>query len=362
MCVAPTFRMLSDSTLQTFLDLARQGGVLHSFNKSDMNAELINGTRVLFRSADEPDRLRGTNLGWFHLDEGGLCSEEIWLILLARLRQAPGRAWVTSTPRGFSNWLYTRFVTNNSPDYEVVRSATKENIYLPKDFVKTLEEAYTAGWREQELEGLFVELEGALFSRHWFQFVESAPEGLRWYRYWDLAASIKTTADYTASCAVALGEDGVLYARDMIHGRWEWPDAKKIIMQTMLFDPAVEHGVEEALHGLAAIQELRREPSIANVTLRGIRVDRDKVSRALPASARAESGKLKLVRGPWNSAFLDEACSFPHGAHDDMVDSLSGGLGLRVQDFAFVLADHVQPAALCCQLATPLSLPVTRSH
>ncbi|MBA2526403.1 MAG: phage terminase large subunit [Pyrinomonadaceae bacterium] len=207
-----------------------------------------------------------------------------------------------------------------------MRSATRENIYLPKDFVKTLEEAYTAGWREQELEGLFVELEGALFSRSWFQFVESAPSGLRWCRYWDLAASIKTTADYTASCAVALGQDGVLYVRDVIHGRWEWPDAKKIIMQTMLFDPAVEHGVEEAMHGLAAIQELRREPSIANVTLRGIRVDRDKVSRALPAAARAESGKLKLVRGSWNSAFLDESCSFPHGQHDDIVDSLSGGL------------------------------------
>ncbi len=331
MSIAPTFRMLSDSTLQTFLDVTRKGGVLRSFTKSDMVAELINGTRVLFRSADEPDRLRGTNLGWFHLDEGGLCSEEIWLILLARLRQVPGKAWVTSTPRGFSNWLYTRFAKATSPDYQVVHSSTRENIFLPKDFVETLEEAYTAGWREQELEGLFVELEGALFRRPWFQFVETAPQDLRWYRYWDLAASIKTTADYTASCAVALGEDGVLYVRDMIHGRWEWPDAKKVIMQTMLFDPAVEHGVEEAMHGLAGIQELRREPSIANVTLRGIRVDRDKVSRALPAAARAESGKLKLVRGPWNSAFLDEACTFPHGQHDDMIDSLSGGLHMISQ-------------------------------
>ncbi|MBA2526402.1 MAG: hypothetical protein H0V18_11585 [Pyrinomonadaceae bacterium] len=58
MCVAPTFRMLSDSTLQTFLDLTRRGGVLRSFNKSDMVAELINGTRILFRSADEPDSTR----------------------------------------------------------------------------------------------------------------------------------------------------------------------------------------------------------------------------------------------------------------------------------------------------------------
>jgi len=36
--------------------------------------------------------------------------------------------------------------------------------------------------------------------------------------------------------------------------------------------------------------------------------------------------KLKLIRGNWIAEFLDEACSFPHGKHDDMIDSLSGGI------------------------------------
>lgn len=207
-----------------------------------------------------------------------------------------------------------------------MHSATRVNVFLPADFVQTLEEAYTANWREQELEGRFVELEGALFQRHWFQIVESTPPDLKWFRYWDLAASIKTTADFTASAAVALGEDGVIYVRDMIHGKWEWPDAKRIIMQSMIGEPGTEHAIEEALHGLAAISQLRREPAIVNVTLRGIRVDKDKVSRALPWAARAEGGKVRLVRGNWIADFLDEACSFPHGKHDDMIDSLSGGV------------------------------------
>jgi predicted phage terminase large subunit-like protein len=207
-----------------------------------------------------------------------------------------------------------------------VHSSPRDNVFLPADFVQTLEEAYVSSWREQELEGRFVELEGALFQRHWFETVENAPPDLRWHRYWDLAASIKTTADYTASAAVALGEDGVIYVRDMIHGKWEWPDAKRIIMQTMLAEPSTQHGIEEALHGLAAIQELRREPSVVNVALRGIHVDKDKISRALPWAARAEAGKVKLIRGNWIADFLDEACSFPHGKHDDIVDSLSGGI------------------------------------
>lgn len=171
--------------------------------------------------------------------------------------------------------------------------------------------------------------EGALFKREWFTTVDTAPDGLRWGRYWDLAASTKTSADYTASAAVGFDPtDGTLYIRDMIRGRWEWPDARKIIVETMLSEPDTQHAIEEALHGLAAIQELQRERSIAHIALRGIHVDKDKLTRALPWSARAEARKVRLVRGPWIGAFLSEVCMFPQGTNDDQVDTVSGGVGL----------------------------------
>lgn len=173
-------------------------------------------------------------------------------------------------------------------------------------------------------------LEGALFKRPWFRIVDRVPDGLFWARYWDLAASVKTSADYTCSAAVAYGEDGTLYIRDMVRGRWEWPDARKIITQTMLSEPGVLHAVEEAMHGLAAIQEFRRDPELRGVALRGIKVDKDKLTRALPWAARAEGGKVSLVRGAWINAFLDEVCMFDGlgTTHDDQVDTVSGGAEL----------------------------------
>ena len=45
--------------------------------------------------------------------------------------------------------------------------------------------------------------------------------------------------------------------------------------------------------------------------------------RALPWIALAEEGRLFLVRGHWNHDFLDEACSFPTGTHDDQIDAVS---------------------------------------
>lgn len=173
-------------------------------------------------------------------------------------------------------------------------------------------------------------LEGALFKRQWFRIVDHAPDGLFWARYWDLAASTKTSADYTCSAAVAYAEDGTMYIRDMVRGRWEWPDARKVITQTMLAEPTVLHAVEEAMHGLAAIQEFRRDPDLRSVALRGIRVDKDKLTRALPWAARAEGGKVVLIRGAWVGAFLDEVCMFDGtgATHDDQVDTVSGGAEL----------------------------------
>lgn len=181
--------------------------------------------------------------------------------------------------------------------------------------------------------------EGALFKREWFtgpNVIDRAPEGLYWVRYWDLAVSTKTTADYTASGAVAIDQDQNVYIRDVIRGRWEWPDARRIIIDTMRAEPNVTHCIEKALHGYAAVQELNREASVAHVTIKGIDVESDKITRALPWQGKAELRKVFLVRGAWITPFLDEVCAFPVAPHDDQVDFVSGGyreltVGVRAQ-------------------------------
>jgi len=169
--------------------------------------------------------------------------------------------------------------------------------------------------------------EGALLKREWFKIVERAPEGLRWVRFFDLAATVKKTSDYTAGARAALAEDGTLYIADMVHGRWEWPDARRVITSTALADgPAVQIGIEEAMLQVGMTQELRRDPQLAGHTIRGIRCEKDKLVRANPWAARAEAGKVALVQGPWVGPFINEAVDFPLGEHDDQVDAVSGAV------------------------------------
>jgi phage terminase large subunit-like protein len=163
MIVAPTYPMLRDATLRTFLELARRGKVIRSWLKGDMIATLTDGKVIMFRSADDPDRLRGPNLSWFYLDEAAMMDQEAWNVMIGRLRQAPGRAWATSTPRGM-NWLAK--LVKSGPEYALITSSTRDNRFLPAGFVATLEQAYTSRMVRQEVDGLFLDdVPGALWTR-----------------------------------------------------------------------------------------------------------------------------------------------------------------------------------------------------
>jgi len=157
MVVGPNFPQLRDSTLITCKELWWDAIEPGSWRTSPYpECRLRNGTKILFRSGDEPDSLRGPNLGWFWLDEAALMKELTFDIMVGRLRLAPGRGWVTTTPKGL-NWLYRTFITNADADYAVFRSSTKLNPFLPDGYVESLDTRYSGTFKAQELHGEFVE-------------------------------------------------------------------------------------------------------------------------------------------------------------------------------------------------------------
>jgi phage terminase large subunit-like protein len=160
MVIAPTYPMLKDASLKTFMEIARP--LVTDFHKGDLRMSLRDGKTILFRSSDNPDRLRGPNLGWVWLDEAAMMDPDTWDIVIGRLRLEPGRAWVTTTPRGH-NWLYRTFSADEREGYDLIRSSSRENTYLPGHYVEELQRKYTAGFAKQEIEGEFVVMEGALW-------------------------------------------------------------------------------------------------------------------------------------------------------------------------------------------------------
>src|SRR5262245_9997606 len=114
--VSPSYGMLSDSTFRSFETLARQLGVADrdDVKKSAPPAiRLKTGAEVLFRSADDPERLRGPNLSGVWMDEASLMAVEAFTILIGRLREGGEQGWLsaTFTPKGLSHWTFETFAT-----------------------------------------------------------------------------------------------------------------------------------------------------------------------------------------------------------------------------------------------------------
>jgi PBSX family phage terminase large subunit len=160
--VAPTFPMLRDATQETFFDILNEAGIKYDFNKSDGVCK-VGGATVLFRSADNPDRLRGPNLSWFYLDEAAMMRELVWKVMLGRIRVKETSGWITSTPAGM-NWVYEHWARREDPKYHLIHASTRDNAYLPVEFVQDLVDNYSQEFARQEIDGDFVAFEGLVYS------------------------------------------------------------------------------------------------------------------------------------------------------------------------------------------------------
>jgi predicted phage terminase large subunit-like protein len=121
--------------------------------------------------------------------------------------------------------------------------------------------------------------------------------------------------------------DGIFYIEDVRRDRWSPSDVEKNMKNAASQD------------GIAVMIRMPQDPGaagksdantkiklLAGFSVKVEPISGDKATRARPASAQAEAGNVKLVRGPWNQAFLDEVCTFPNGQFDDQVDAFADAL------------------------------------
>ncbi len=163
MIIAPTYRMLSDVTVATILDICEEYGIRHHYRPSRSQIT-IEGVKVFLRSATEPNKIRGPNLAWAWCDEAAMMRYQVWRVLLGRLRIGSSpTAWITTTPAGF-NWIWHRWVERGDSKYVIYRSSSRDNPYLSEDFVADMMADYSVEFARQEIEGEFIQMEGLVYT------------------------------------------------------------------------------------------------------------------------------------------------------------------------------------------------------
>ena len=145
---------------------------------------------------------------------------------------------------------------------------------------------------------------------------------VRRVRAWDLAATEKSVraTDPDFSVGVLMAErEGVYYVCHVVRARVT--AVMELMMQTALMDGKEVNIVFEQEPGAAgklfSAVIIKR---LAGWTVHAVLATGDKITRALPFLAQAQAGNVRLVRGEWNQAWLDEMTSMPNSAHDDQWD------------------------------------------
>jgi PBSX family phage terminase large subunit len=169
---APTYKMLEDTTQKKFFDICPPSWI-SSYSKSKNSIHLRNGTEILCRSLERPQRLSGLELDWFALDEIGEVKEATFKMLQGRLRRPGGihKGFGVGNPTGITHWTYNYFVTlaKEHPEvYRLVQATSYENTFLPKHFAEDMDISFGIGtvYHRRYVMGEFAAFEGS----YWVNF------------------------------------------------------------------------------------------------------------------------------------------------------------------------------------------------
>ncbi len=165
---APTYPMLRDATQTALVSVLEENQLPYTLQKAE-NILIMKdtGSKILLRSLEEYERLRGTNLAWFGVDELTYCREEAWLRLEGRLRD-PDATKLTGfavwTPKGH-DWVHERFVAKPPSGYGVILAKAMENRYIldkVPDFYERLKHSYDEKFYRQEVLGEYLNANDSL--------------------------------------------------------------------------------------------------------------------------------------------------------------------------------------------------------
>lgn len=310
--VSPTYPMLRDTMLRTFLEIAEKAIV--KFNKAEMYMQLSDGKEILFRSADNPERLRGINLGWAGLDEAALVKKDTLDILIGRVRLHPGKIWLTTTPKGTNNWLY-EFI--NRENARVFKSRTFDNPFLPQSYIEELKNSYTKDFYRQEVLAEFVDYSGGVYDPP--TYYDSLPNNYKLGFAFDIAYTQKKTSDY---CVILVGRytDNKLYIEDMFRKQIKSGAFVKYMKMWQLMYPAKAHtrisGTEKGF------TDWLKDAGVKVIEEQTIG---DKLINAQPSAVAWNKGEILIPSdAPWTKDLVQEVTQFSgiDDPHDDIVDAL----------------------------------------
>jgi phage terminase large subunit-like protein len=345
--VAPTFRMvdLHWRTLRRHLPQT-YAGVLR---QAERRLLCSNGAEIAFRSADNPDHLRGVGLDFLVVDEAAFVPDgaTAWAeAMRPTLSDRRGQALIISTPRGH-DWFHAMWLRGQEPEDPEVASfhfPSASNPLLAPEEIEAARRELPARICAQEFEARFLDDGGCVFRGVRDAVSGDAPGpyagrfvvGVDWGKRDDFTVFVVLDAERGAVVAIERYNrlDYVLQLQRLsaLCERWR---------------PMLVHAEQNAM-GDPLIEQVER----AGLPVRGFKTTAGSKARVIEALALAfDQGALSLPR---DAALLAELEAYtmepgrggsyrysaPAGLHDDCVMALALAWDARGATSSEVLAEY----------------------
>ncbi len=194
---------------------------------------------------------------------------------------------------------------------------------------------WNAQWQQQPTAS-----EGAIVKKEWWNVWEDdeVPPVKYIMQSYDTAFSKKETADYSAITTWGVfepeegGPDHIILL-DAKRGRYNFPELKQVALEEHDYWEPDMVIIEAKASGTPLTDELRRTgiPVMNYTPGKG----RDKVTRMHTVAPLFEAGMVWAPEKRFAEEVVDECAAFPHGDHDDFVDSMTMAL-IRFRQGGFI--------------------------
>jgi phage terminase large subunit-like protein len=363
---------LGRPSLLTFLEVIRQSklvkGVDYEYNKTEKvfqfygpGEELL--SMVEFRSADDPQNLRGAGLDILWIDESALIpNSEAWEVVFPALADREGVVITTTTPNG-KNWFHEEFWSESAKadvNQFRVEYTSLDNPFFPRSQWDYALKHYHPIMFRQEFMASFDALAGIALSGDWLKFyVSGNPDiqtediglprykdengqlrvGLRMFLGIDPAISLADDADHFAMALIGITRDNSqAFLLDYYVDRIQFPDQLDKIREWFLQYRPEMIGIEANAYQRALAQMAARMEGMPPVV--PVISKSKKEERILGLGPVFKIGKVRINRR--HAKFIDQWVSYDpakKNGDDDLLDAVEIALGvagvlLPMQPFA----------------------------
>jgi hypothetical protein len=184
--LGPTFDLCVSTLLPEFeaaVEKMHAAGypIVRRFVRSRLEAELVCGGNIAWRSFSKIENMRGRTCAYATIDESEVSFDPgyIWNVLQGRLRDPRARVrglWATTTPKGLRGipalFVERRHEARGLPPAErntelrrwfTIKASSLSNTHLPSDYIKNMERSYSKRMFRAEVMGDVLKPQAAVF-------------------------------------------------------------------------------------------------------------------------------------------------------------------------------------------------------